>query len=100
MADQMLGDTDQVTPQRLEWVVTQLLTGELAAGALGLAGVKEGVAALEEWLMLAGRRDLALQAQTAARSLSDAPEKHPLLRHMANLGLRIAMITLARGLRP
>lgn len=100
LADQMLGDTDQVTPQRLEWVVTQLLTGELAAGALDLAAVKEGLAALEEWLMLAGRRDLALQAQTAARSLTDAPEKHPLLRHMANLGLRIAMITLARGLRP
>ena len=100
LADELLGDTDRVTPQRLEWVVTQLLTAELAAGALDLAAVKDGLAALQEWLMLAGRRDLALQAQTAAHSLTDTPEKHPLLRHMANLGLRIAMISLARGLQP
>lgn len=99
LADELLGAANRVTPQQLEWVVTQLLTAELAAGALDLAAVKDGLTALQEWLLLAGRRDLALQSQAAARSLTDAPEKHPLLRHMANLGLRIAMITLARGLQ-
>ena len=99
LADQLLGETDRLTPQRLDWVVTQLVTSELAAGTLDLEAVKGGLAALQEWLLLAGRRDLALQAQSAARSLTDTPEKHPLLLHMANLGLRIAMITLARGLQ-
>ncbi|MEZ4767621.1 MAG: hypothetical protein R2844_04270 [Caldilineales bacterium] len=99
LADQLLGEADRVTPQRLERVVAQLITSELAAGALDLGIVRDGLVALQEWLILAGRRDLALQAQSAARSLADAPEKHPLLLHMANLGLRIAMITLARGLQ-
>lgn len=99
LADQLLGEAERVTPQRFERVVAQLLIAELAAGSLDLTALAEALAALQEWLILAGRRDLALQAQAAIRGLPDSPEAHPLLLHMANLGLRIAMITLARGLQ-
>lgn len=98
LADTLLDEANRVTAQRFERVVAQLLAGELAAGALDLAAISDSLAALQEWLILAGRRDLALQAQAAARSVTVTPEGHPLLLHMASLGLRIAMITLARGL--
>lgn len=99
MADQLLGQQDELTPQRFDRAVVQVLSRALAAGTLDLAAVGESLNALQEWLLLAGRRDLAMQAQAAARSLTTAPETHPLLLHMVNLGLRVAMITLARGLQ-
>lgn len=98
LADQLLGEPERVTAQRFERVVTQLLVSELAAGSLDLPAIVDALAALQEWLLLAGRRDLALQAQALAGSLTTAPQENPLLLHMANLGLRIAMITQARGL--
>ncbi len=97
-ADQLLVEAERVTAQRFERVVAQLLASELAAGSLDLPAIADALAALQEWLLLAGRRDLALQAQVAATGLTNAPESNPLLLHMVNLGLRIAMITQARGL--
>ncbi|MCB0238732.1 MAG: hypothetical protein KDH08_08805, partial [Anaerolineae bacterium] len=98
LADQLLSEAERVTAQRFERVVMRLLASELAAGSLDLPAIADALVALKEWLLLAGRRDLALQAQTASDSLTASPEENPLLLHMANLGLRIAMITQARGL--
>ena len=98
LADQLLSEAERVTAQRFERVVMRLLASELAAGTLDLPAIADALVTLKEWLLLAGRRDLALQAQTASDSLTTSPEENPLLLHMANLGLRIAMITQARGL--
>ena len=66
LADQLLVEAEQVTAQRFERVVAQLLSSELAAGSLDLSAIADALAALQEWLLLAGRRDLALQAQAAS----------------------------------
>jgi len=53
---------------------------------------------MAEWLWLAGEKDAARLALAAALTLKeDAPENHPLTRRMVELGLAIALQSLALG---
>ncbi len=56
--------------------------------------------AMDEWFTLANDAEHADLARAAAQTVEQEPANHPLLLLMSELGLRLAMINLARGLVP
>ncbi len=62
--------------------------------------MQTNLAAMVAWFTLAGDAEHADLALAAAQTVEEDPASHPLLLMMSELGLRLAMINLARGLMP
>jgi hypothetical protein len=55
---------------------------------------------MRDWFVIAGDVEHATLASAAASTIEQDPAHHPLLLHMCEIGLRLAMVNLARGLMP
>jgi hypothetical protein len=82
----------------LRQAAQRLLADALAGSVLQLDVLGQSLLAMAEWLSLAGDDEMAAQALAVGPTLHEAPEAHPLLLGMAERGLRIALVNLARGL--
>ena len=65
-----------------------------------LTALQASLEAMAEWFTLAHDAEHADLALAAAQTVEQDPANHPLLLLMSELGLRLAMINLARGLVP
>jgi hypothetical protein len=99
-AERVLTGNEAPTPEHFALTVQELLAAELASEDLRPATLCASLRAMSEWFDLAGDADHATLAQAAARTIEHEPRNHPLLLQMCEIGLRLAMVYLARGLMP
>jgi hypothetical protein len=100
IAERVLTGNEAPTPEHFVQTVQDLLAVELASEDLRPATLSASLKAMSEWFDLAGDADHAALAQGAAQTIEVEPRNHPLLLQMCEIGLRLAMVYLARGLMP
>lgn len=99
-AEQILTGSEAPTPDVFAQIIVQTLQAALSSGDLAPSAVRTNLAAMAAWFTLAGDAEHADLALAAAQTVEEDPASHPLLLMMSELGLRLAMINLARGLVP
>jgi hypothetical protein len=99
-AEQILTGTEAPTSEVFAQLIAKTLQEALDSGGLAPEAVKTNLAAMVEWFTLAGDAMHADLALAAVQTVEQDPANHPLLLLMSELGLRLAMINLARGLMP
>lgn len=99
-AEQVLTGSEVPSHEAFALVIAQTLQEALNSGDLSPAALRSGLDAMAEWFSLAGDAQHADLALAAALTVEEDPAGHPLLLLMSELGLRLAMINLARGLMP
>lgn len=99
-AERVLTGNEVPTAEDFAATVQALLTAELASGTLQPAALSASLLAMREWFDLAGDAEHATLAWTAAKTLEQDPASHPFLLQMGEIGLRLAMVYVARGLMP
>lgn len=99
-AEKVLTGNDVPTPEAFAATVQELLAAELAADELKTATVVASLQAMCEWFDIAGDSEYAQLAQAAAQTIAQDPAKHPFLLQLCEIGLRLAMVYLARGMMP
>ncbi len=99
-AERVLTSADAPTPEVFVQLIAETLQEALDSGDLPPATVQANLVAMVEWFTAAGDAEHADLALAAAQTVAEDPARHPLLLLMSELGLRLAMINLARGLVP
>lgn len=97
LAQRFMAAQEPLEPQAVDRELTALVQ-RLAADQALVNTLAARFLALREWLALAGATAAADEAWLAATTLPRAPLELPVLPHLALLGLRLAMINVARGL--
>jgi hypothetical protein len=99
-AERVLTGSEAPTHEAFTQMIAETLQEALDSGDLAPAALRARLEAMAEWFILANDADHADLAQAAAQTVEEDPASHPLLLLMSELGLRLAMINLARGLVP
>ncbi len=99
-AERILTGSEAPSHEAFAQMIAETLQEALDSGDLAPAAVRDNLEIMAEWFGLAGDAEHADLALAAAQSVEDDPASHPLLLLMSELGLRLAMINLARGLMP
>jgi hypothetical protein len=99
-AERVLTSAEAPRPEAFAQLIAETLREALDSGDLSPTAMQANLAAMVEWFTLAGDSEHAGLALAAARTVEEDPAGHPLLLLMSELGLRLAMINLARGLMP
>lgn len=99
-AEKVLTGSEAPTHEAFAQMIAQTLQEALDSGALSPAALHSSLAAMAEWFTLAGDAQHADLALAAAQTVEEEPVSHPLLLLMSELGLRLALINLTRGLLP
>lgn len=99
-AEKVLTGAEVPTHEAFTQMIAQTLQEALDSGDLSPAALRANLEAMVEWFTLAGDGPHADLALAAAQTVEEDPASHPLLLLMSELGLRLAMINLARGLLP
>ncbi len=99
-AEQVLTGSDAPTHEAFAQLIAETLQEAIDNGDLSPAVLQANLHVMAEWFTLAGDAEHADLALAAAQTVEEDPASHPLLLLMSELGLRIAMINLARGLLP
>ena len=99
-AETVLTGNEVPTPEHFAATVQDLLRSELASNDLGPATLKASLLTMRDWFAIAGDIEHADLACAAGNTIEQDPVNHPLLLQMCEIGLRLAMMNLARGLMP
>lgn len=99
-AEAVLTGSEAPTAESFAALVQETVAAELDSGELTTDALQARLRAMAEWFTLAGDARDADLALAAAQTITDDPATHPLLLLMGELGLRLAIINLARGLVP
>lgn len=99
-AERVLTGSEVPTHEAFAHMIAETLQEALDSGLLSPAALRSSLNAMTEWFALAGDTEHADLALAAAQTVQENPASHPLLLMMSELGLRLAMINLARGLMP
>jgi hypothetical protein len=99
-AERVLTGSEAPTHDAFTQIIAETLQETLASGDLTPAALHASLEAMDEWFTLANDAEHADLARAAAQTVEQEPANHPLLLLMSELGLRLAMINLARGLVP
>ena len=99
-AETVLTGSQVPTPERFAQIVQELLHSELASNDLQPATLKASLLTMRDWFDIAGDAVRADLACAAGITIEHDPVNHPLLLQMCEIGLRLAMVNLARGLMP
>jgi hypothetical protein len=99
-AERVLTGPEAPTHEAFAQMIADTLQEALDSGDLAPAALRANLEAMVEWFTLANDGDHADLALAAAQTVEEDPASHPLLLLMSELGLRLAMINLARGLMP
>lgn len=99
-AERILTGSEAPTHEAFTQIIAETLQEALDSGDLAPTALRTSLEAMAEWFTLAGDVEHADLALAAAQTVEDDPASHPLLLLMSELGLRLAMINLARGLTP
>jgi hypothetical protein len=99
-AEQVLTGSEVPTHEAFAQMIAETLQEALDSGDLAPSALRANLEVMMEWFTLAGDAQHAGLAQAAAQTVEEDPASHPLLLLMSELGLRLAMISLARGLMP
>jgi hypothetical protein len=99
-AERLLTGSEAPNPEGLAATVQELLAEELAREEIKPAAVSMNLLAMREWFDLAGDEEHAALALAAAITINQDPSNHPFLLYLCEIGLRLAMVYLARGLMP
>jgi hypothetical protein len=99
-AETLLTGSQIPTPEHLAQTVQELIQAELAGDYLRPALLRAGLLTMRDWFVIASDVEHAALASAAASTIELDPAHHPLLLHMVEIGLRLAMVNLARGLMP
>lgn len=97
VAQEFMAAQETLAPQAVDQAMTALVQ-QLAGDTALLSVLGARLLALREWLALAQDAAAADEAWLAATALTRAPLEQPVLAHLCLLGLRVAMINVARGL--
>ncbi|MFN2165960.1 MAG: hypothetical protein ACK2U9_06830, partial [Anaerolineae bacterium] len=97
-AQRVLLGSDPAEPATVEHLARDSLAASLRSDPELLPQLASALVAMAEWFELAGDSAMAGMAAGTAATLEEESETHPLLVQMAGVGLRVAMINLARGL--
>lgn len=99
-AERILTGSEAPTHEAFTQMIAETLQEALDSGDLAPAALQASLEAMVEWFTLAHDAEHADLALAAAQTVGEDPASHPLLLLMSELGLRLAMINLARGLTP
>ena len=99
-AERVLTGSEAPTHEAFTRMIAETLQEALDNGDLAPAMLQASLEAMAEWFTLANDTEHADLALAAAQTVEENPASHPLLLLMSELGLRLAMINLARGLMP
>jgi hypothetical protein len=99
-AERVLTGSEAPSHEAFAQMIADTLQEALDSGDLSPAALRASLEAMAEWFALAGDAQHADLALAAAQTAEEDPASHPLLLVMSELGLRLAMINLARGLMP
>ena len=99
-AETVLTGNEVPTPEHFAQTVRELLRSELASDDLRPATLKASLLTMGDWFAIAGDSEHAHLACAAGNTIEHDPLNHPLLLQMCEIGLRLAMMNLARGLMP
>jgi hypothetical protein len=99
-AERVLTGSEAPTHEAFAQMIAETLQEALDSGDLAPAAMRANLEAMAEWFTLAGDVQHTDLAVAAAQTVEEDPANHPLLLLMSELGLRLAMINLARGLLP
>jgi hypothetical protein len=99
-AERILTGSEVPTHEAFIQMIADTLQEALDSGDLAPAALRASLEAMVEWFTLANDAEHAGLALAAAQTVEEDPASHPLLLLMSELGLRLAMINLARGLMP
>jgi hypothetical protein len=99
-AERILTGSEAPSHEAFTQIIAETLQEALDSGDLTPAALRASLEAMAEWFTLAGDAQHADLALAAAQTVEEDPASHPLLLLMSELGLRLAMINLARGLMP
>lgn len=99
-AERILTGSEVPTHEAFTQMIAETLQEALDDGSLAPAALQASLEAMAEWFTLAGDAEHADLALVAAQTVEDDPASHPLLLLMSELGLRLALLNLARGLVP
>ena len=99
-AERVLTSAEAPSREAFTQLIADTLQEALDSGDLAPAAVKANLATMVEWFALAGDAAHAGLALAAAETVEEDAASHPLLLLMSELGLRLAMINMARGLMP
>ncbi len=99
-AERVLTGSEAPTHEAFAQMIAETLQQALDSGDISPAALQSSLHAMAEWFALAGDAEHADLALAAAQTVEEDPASHPLLLLMSELGLRLAMINLARGLMP
>jgi hypothetical protein len=99
-AERVLTGPEAPTHEVFAQMIADTLQEALDSGDLSPAALRVNLDVMAEWFAVAGDAEHAGLALAAAQTVEEDPASHPLLLLMSELGLRLAMINLARGLMP
>lgn len=99
-AERVLTGSEAPNQEVFGQMIAETLQEALDSDDLSPAALRANLEAMVEWFTLAGDAEHADLALAAAQTVEQDPASHPLLLLMSELGLRLAMINLARGLAP
>lgn len=99
-AEQVLTGSEAPTHEAFAQMIAETLQEALDSGDLTPSALRANLEVMAEWFALASDAQHAGLALAAAQTVEEDPASHPLLLLMSELGLRLAMINLARGLMP
>ncbi|MDW8318553.1 MAG: HEAT repeat domain-containing protein [Anaerolineae bacterium] len=97
VAQEFMAAQEALDPRAVDQAMTALVQ-RLAGDAALQTTLSARLLALREWLAVAQDTAAADEAWLAAQTLVRAPLEQPVLAHLCLLGLRVAMINIARGL--
>ena len=99
-AERVLTGSEAPTHEAFTQMIAETLQEALDSGDLAPVTLRASLEAMAEWFTLANDTEHTDLALAAAQTVEEDPASHPLLLLMSELGLRLAMINLARGLMP
>jgi hypothetical protein len=99
-AERVLTGSEAPTHEAFTQMIAETLREALDSGDLAPSALRANLEVMAEWFTLASDAQHAGLALAAAQTVEEDPASHPLLLLMSELGLRLAMINLARGLMP
>ncbi|MEI2691085.1 MAG: hypothetical protein V9H69_15785 [Anaerolineae bacterium] len=99
-AEQVLTGSAAPTHEAFTQMIVETLQEALDSGDLSPAALRANLELMAEWFTLAGDASQADLALAAAQTVEEEPASHPLLLLISELGLRLTMINMARGLLP
>lgn len=98
-AGQLLGAAETPPQEEFESTIRRTLARAFEGNDLDLEIMRRSLLAMGDWFDLSGDHESAVLARSTAQTFDDDPSQHPFLLAIAERGLRLALITLARGLR-